>query len=115
LLKVHADHHPPEITGEGIKATHRISAVFIDEDEKKEIGSIEFTVVSVISDHEEINKIYEFWSSKGYNEIPLDIRIILENQLTYDVLLPISFICQKMNLPPLIPPLTFSPRPQIGR
>ena len=67
-----------------LKSRHKISIIYYDgEDRKKEIGTIDLTVIVLITDEnkEKLQEILSIWNEKGYNEIPLEIRVGIENAI----------------------------------
>jgi len=101
-----------------LKSRHKISIIYYDkEDKKKEMGTIDLTVIVFITETDEnkekLQEILNIWNQKGYNEIPLDIRVGIENAIS-SIWPVVSIAAEKAVLPPPIQPLAFSPRPTTG-
>ncbi len=99
-----------------LKSRHKISIIYYDEeDKKKEMGTIDLTVIVLITDEnkEKLQEILDLWNEKGYNEIPIDIRVGIENAIS-SIWPIVSIAAEKAVLPPPMQPLAFSPRPIAG-
>ncbi|GCC10789.1 hypothetical protein IPdc08_00826 [archaeon] len=106
-----ADFYKPS----SLKSRHKISIIYYDEeDRKKEIGTIDLTVIVLITDEnkEKLQEIFDIWNEKGYNEIPLEIRVSIENAIS-TIWPVVSIAAEKAVLPPPMQPLAFSPRPTV--
>lgn len=106
---------PPELySPTSIRGRHRISIGYYEEDNgrRREIGVVDCSMVTLLSDEkEQIHRVYDIWSNKGYNDLPLDVRVSIENGISMGVLPLIGVVAEKARLPPPIPPLALSPRP----
>ncbi len=98
-----------------LKSRHRISIIYYEEDakRKREIGSADcHLVVLLIDDNKEkLQSIFDVWNTRGYNEVPLDVRVAIENTISFMILPALGVVAEKVRLPPPMPPVSFSPRP----
>ncbi len=119
MVELNHSSPPPELYNSStIKSRHRISITYYEEEggRKREIGSADCHIVALLSDEsvERIQKVYDIWATRGYNEVPLDVRVALENAISFGILPAISVAAEKARLPPPIPPVSLSPRPAQG-
>ncbi len=110
---------PPELYSENsIRSRHKISIGYYEEEagRRREIGAIECSILVLFSDEsaDKIHQIYDIWNSQGYNNLPLDVRVALENNISLGVLPAVSVVAEKARLPPPVPPVALSSRPSQG-
>lgn len=115
-IDLNHSYQPPELYSENsIRSRHKISIGYYEEEagRRREIGVIDCSIVVLFSDEsvDKIQQIYDNWNNQGYNNLPLDVRVALENNISLGVLPAISVAAEKARLPPPIPPLALSPRP----
>lgn len=114
----HSCQQPELYSASSIRSRHRISIGYFEEEgvRRTEIGAIECSIVVYITgdSSEGIHQIYDVWSAQGYNSLPLDVRVAVENTISLGILPAISVAAEKARLPPPVPPVAFSPRPAPG-
>ncbi len=111
----HSCQQPELYSPTSLRSRHRISIAYYEEEgeRRNEIGSVECSVVAYITDEspERIHQMYDIWSTQGYNSLPLDVRVAVENTISLGMLPAVSVAAEKARLPPPVPPIAFSPRP----
>ena len=99
---------PPELADGAIVGTHNVVISFRDLETREELGVCDSTVQTIVAG-EGVEELYKAWS-KGYNNLPEDLRAEIETRISWVLLPSASVILEKMGLPPAVPPLILSPR-----
>ncbi|MFC1786753.1 hypothetical protein ACFLY8_01795 [Halobacteriota archaeon] len=98
---------PQKLDSDKLKSEHLLKFEMEDSN-KNVIGIFDCRVTVVISEIENIDKIYKTWINKKYQNIPDEVRDPLEYKLTQTVFPPLTILSEKMGLPGIFPGIRFT-------